>query len=94
MEKIVIGPASVPRLASHARLQFDAGRERWVLLAPERVIFPDEVALDILKRCTGAVSVAAIVAELAAAFEAPSGEIEADVTGFLQDLADKGMIRA
>lgn len=94
MEKVVIGPSSLPRLAPHAKLRFDSGRDCWVLLAPERVIFPDEVALDILKRCTGAASVAAIVDELAAAFEAPLSEIEADVTGFLQDLADKGMLRA
>lgn len=91
---ITIGEASVPRLPRGVKLRFDRQRERWVVLAPERVLVPDPVALEILKRCDGQASVAAIVDELAAAYDAPRQTILDDVCTLLQDLANKGMMTA
>jgi pyrroloquinoline quinone biosynthesis protein D len=48
--------------------------------------------VEILKRCDGKASVSAIVADLAEAFEAEPAQVAGDVRGFLQDLADKGML--
>ena len=84
---------SLPRLPRHVKLRFDKARERWVVLAPERVLMPDETALAILKRCDGETSVNAIVAHMAEAYEAPPEEIREDVSALLQDLADKGFIQ-
>jgi pyrroloquinoline quinone biosynthesis protein D len=87
-----INEASVPRLRPGVKLRFDRTRAAWVLLAPERVLMPDEIAVEILKRCDGKASVAAIVDDLATTFAAERNQIEADVRTFLQDLADKGMV--
>ena len=91
-ERPPIGDEAVPALARGVRLRFDKARNAWVLLAPEKVLMPDQVAVEILKRCDGKASVAAIVDDLAATFAAERSQIEADVNAFLQDLADKGMV--
>jgi pyrroloquinoline quinone biosynthesis protein D len=85
---------SVPRLPRHVKFRFDQTRRQWVLLAPERLIMPDEIAVEILQRIDGERSVAAIVALLAAKFEAPAHEIEADVLQMLGELAEKGYLVA
>ena len=85
---------SVPRLPRGVRLRFDEARGGWVLLAPERVLTPDETAVDILRLCDGGRSVAAIVDELGREYDAEPEAIAADVLAFLQDLADKGMIES
>ena len=82
----------VPALPRGVRLRFDQARKVWVLLAPERVLMPDPIAVEILKRCDGKRSVAAVVDDLAETFAAERAQIETDVTAFLQDLADKGML--
>jgi pyrroloquinoline quinone biosynthesis protein D len=53
---------------------------------------PDDISVEILKRCDGRASVSAIVEELARTFEADAAQVAGDVRGFLQDLADKGML--
>ena len=83
---------SVPALRRGVRLRFDEARSAWVLLAPERVLMPDEIAVEILKRCDGKAAVSAIVDDLARTFEAEPAQVAGDVRGFLQDLADKGMV--
>jgi pyrroloquinoline quinone biosynthesis protein D len=93
-ERVMIGEASVPRLRRGVKLRFDPRREAWVLLAPERVLVPDEIALEVLKRCDGRATVAALVDDLSQAFEAERAVIAQDVAALLQDLADKGMIEA
>lgn len=85
--------ACVPRLAPGVKFRFDEARQAWVLLAPERLFLPDEQAVEILKLVNGARNLAAIMAELAARFEAPAELIEADVGAMLQDLAAKGAVR-
>lgn len=88
-----LGEESVPALPRHVRLRHDPARGAWVLLAPERILVPDEAAVEILKRCDGRRSVAGIVDELCAAYDAPRDEIAGDVLAMLRDLAEKGMIR-
>ena len=88
----MVAATSVPRLPRGVRLRFDKARDAWVLLAPERVLLPDEAAVEILKRCDGEATVEAIVADLCRAYDADRAEVAADVQAFLQDLADKGMV--
>ncbi len=91
--RAIIEDGSLPRLPPHVKLRFDQRRNRWIVLAPERVLMPDEVALEILKRCDGATSVRAIVESLAETYEASAEEIGEDVAELLQDLADKGFVQ-
>ncbi len=90
--RAIVEDSSLPRLPRHVKLRFDQRRNRWIVLALERVLLPDEIAVEILKRCDGKTSVSAIVANLAAAYEAPAEEIGVDVAEMLQDLADKGFV--
>jgi pyrroloquinoline quinone biosynthesis protein D len=87
-----LAPTARPRLAPHVRLSFDARRQRWVVMAPERLLVPDETAVEILRRCTGDASVDNIAADLAREFDAPVSEIARDVALLLRDLGDKGII--
>jgi pyrroloquinoline quinone biosynthesis protein D len=79
-------------LPRHTRLKFDDTRKVWVILAPERVLAPDDIAVEVLKLCDGALSVADIVDQLAARYAAPREAISVDVIAMLQDLADKGFL--
>lgn len=93
-EAIAISEESVPRLPRGVKLRFDKERDRWVVLAPERVLVPDQIALEIIKRCDGTATVAGIVDDLAQTFNAPREVIQKDVSAMLQDLADKGVMTA
>jgi len=81
-----------PRLPRGVRLVHNEAQGGWVLLAPERVFKADAVAVEILKRCTGEATLAAIVDDLAAAFNAPRERIATDVTALLRGLADKRLL--
>lgn len=89
--KLSVTEASRPVLPRHAQLKFDKTRERWVILAPERVLAPDEIAVEVLQLCDGR-NVAQMVDQLAAKYAAPREDIGADVVVMLQDLADKGFL--
>jgi len=83
---------SVPQLAGGVRLKNDQARGRWVLLAPERVLVPDETALEVLRRMDGASSVGHIAELLAEEYDAPAETIRRDVLALLNDLAEKGFV--
>jgi pyrroloquinoline quinone biosynthesis protein D len=89
---ISVSEASRPVLPRHAKLRFDETRQRWVILAPERVLAPDEIAVEILQLCDGARNVAEMIDQLAAKYAAERAAIGADVIAMLQDLADKGFL--
>jgi pyrroloquinoline quinone biosynthesis protein D len=81
-----------PRLPRGVRLVHNEAQGGWVLLAPERVFKADAIAAEIVKRCTGEASLAAIVDDLAKTFTAPRERILADVTALLRSLADKKLL--
>ena len=87
-------PDSKPRLPRGVRLRRDEARNQWVLLAPERVLQLDPIAVEVLTRCTGEATLAAIVDDLAAGFAAERGRIEADVQAMLAGLVDKKVLVA
>jgi pyrroloquinoline quinone biosynthesis protein D len=89
---ISVSEASRPLLPRHAKLKFDETRQRWVILAPERVLAPDEIAVEVLQLCDGVRSVAGIIDQLAEKYAAPRDAIGTDVIAMLQDLADKGFL--
>jgi len=89
---ISVSATSRPKLPRHARLKFDETRHVWVILAPERVLAPDEIAVEVLQLCDGVRSVADIADQLAVKYAAPREAILTDVIAMLQDLADKGFL--
>lgn len=93
-ERLVIADATVPKLVSHARLQFDKHRDQWIVQAPERLLVLDPIATEIVQRCTGEATVASIIDDLVEKFTAPREVIARDVNAMLQDLADKGIMTA
>ncbi|MCO6180582.1 pyrroloquinoline quinone biosynthesis peptide chaperone PqqD [Ciceribacter sp. RN22] len=88
-ERAVLSLSSRPMLKRYCRLQFDPVRDAWALLAPERVYWPNEVSLEILRLCNGQRSPRKIIECLAEQYETPAGDITADVETFLQEWADR-----
>ena len=91
-EGSVIADDARPRLPRGVRLTYNEAQGGWVLLAPERIFKADAVAAEILKRCTGEATLAAIVDDLAAAFNTPRERIHADVSKLLTGLAEKKLL--
>lgn len=87
-----VSDESVPRLPRGVRLVDSAAQGGMVLLAPERVFKPDAIAVEILKRCDGTATVAAIADELATAYNAPRERVLGDIKTLLGSLADKQLL--
>ena len=83
---------TVPKFPKHVRFKYNEPRKERVILAPERLGKPDEIAVEILKLVDGRKSVKEISNELSGKFNAPEDVILKDVTNMLQELADKGFI--
>src|SRR5438128_2694436 len=49
----LIEGASVLRFAPHAKFRFDEVRQAWIVLVPERLLLPDEQAVEILHLVDG-----------------------------------------
>jgi len=81
-----------PRLPRGVRLVHNEAQGGWLLLAPERVFKADAIAAEIVKRCTGEATFAAIVDDLAKTFSAPRERVLADATALLRGLADKKLL--
>ena len=92
--RLIIERGTRPVLPRHLRLRHDAGRGRWLLLAPERILTPDDIAVSILRLCDGARTVDEIAETLAADYDAAVEDIRGDVIGLLQDMADKRYIES
>ena len=86
---VVLTAEHCPQLPSYIKLHHDKVRERWVLLAPERVLEPDDTALEIVHLCDGKTSVNAIVEAMGAKYQAPAEQMLSDIMAMLQDLLDK-----
>jgi pyrroloquinoline quinone biosynthesis protein D len=91
-EARAISPEAKPKLPRGVRLVHNEAQGGWVLLAPERVFKADAIAAEIVKRCTGEATVAAIVEDLAITYKAPRERIMTDVSALLGILADKQLM--
>ena len=92
-ERTIGSSEIVLKLHRHAKLRFDKARDKWIILAPERVFELDEIAYEVISRCDGERTVTDVVNELCLKFDQVEREvIMNDVVGMLQNLADKGFV--
>ncbi|WEX90632.1 pyrroloquinoline quinone biosynthesis peptide chaperone PqqD [Sinorhizobium garamanticum] len=87
-----ISGASVVKLARGVRLHEDPVRGQMVLLAPERAMALDDIAVAIVEALDGKRNLDRIVADFAAKFDAPAAEIAGDVRAFVQELAIRRLL--
>jgi pyrroloquinoline quinone biosynthesis protein D len=88
-----ISPATRPRLAGKARLRWDRKDGRFMLLYPERGLVLNATAADVVRLCTGELSVGDIVERLAAKYaQQPRADVEREVLGFLTRIAERGLL--
>jgi pyrroloquinoline quinone biosynthesis protein D len=87
-----ISAQTIPALRRGIRRHYDATREQNVLLCPERVILLDDIGNSIIELCDGERSIAAISLALAERYAEDPAQVEADVTSFVQELSDKGLV--
>ncbi|RUQ62212.1 pyrroloquinoline quinone biosynthesis peptide chaperone PqqD [Azospirillum doebereinerae] len=73
-------------------LRHDRLRDQWMLMAPERLLVLDELALAVVRAGTGGDAVEIAIDRLAAEYDAPREEISADVLELLTDLRNKGYL--
>jgi pyrroloquinoline quinone biosynthesis protein D len=92
-QRAIVSRQSTPSLPTHVRIQFDPVRQAHAVLSPEKVFWPNEISLDILRRCDGRTDVGHIIADLAVEYGAEEAEIASDVTAFLQEWADKLLVK-
>ncbi len=92
-ERALVSPRSVPSLPKHVRIQYDPVRQAFAVLSPEKVFWPNDISLDILRRCDGRSTVCHIIAELAADYDAEQEAVAADVVAFLQEWSDKLLVK-
>jgi pyrroloquinoline quinone biosynthesis protein D len=89
---IQVSDSDRPQLPRGVRLTHNEAQGGWILLAPERVFKADAITAEILKRCTGEMTLHAIVDDLARTFAAPRERIHADVVKLLGGLAEKKLL--
>src|SRR6185369_15383931 len=90
--RLMVSPASRPRLARTARLRFDRKTERWMLLFPEKGMALNATGADILRLCTGDPSLTEIAERLAVRYGREAGAVERDVLDFLAAMAVRGLV--
>ena len=83
LDAIVVRRDAAPSAAAYLKLRFDAGRDRWVPLAPERVLYARPDCRRGAQLCDGKRTVEEIVEELARKYGAPR-DIRTDVHRLLQ----------
>lgn len=86
------GPASVPVLPRGVRLRHDAARGGWTLLAPERIVNPDQIAHATLALVDGQRDLGTIAQILSREYAADIGEIFGDITELVVRLRDRGLL--
>ncbi|MBA3040535.1 MAG: pyrroloquinoline quinone biosynthesis peptide chaperone PqqD [Alphaproteobacteria bacterium] len=89
---VAVTGATVARLARGVRLREDPVRGQTVLLAPERALALDEIAVAIVKALDGTRDLDTIAEGFARQFEAPQDQVLADVIAFIREFSDRRLL--
>lgn len=92
-ERAFVSPGSMPALPKHVRIQYDPLRQAFAVLSPEKVFWPNDISLDILRHCDGRSTVEQIIAALAKDYDADAADVADDVLAFLQEWSDKLLVK-
>ncbi|WP_290870304.1 pyrroloquinoline quinone biosynthesis peptide chaperone PqqD [Aquabacterium sp.] len=82
--------AVCPRVRKPFRLQWEPAQSAWVLLYPEGMVKLNGSAGEIMSRCDGERSVAALITELQTRFQLP--DLGNDVRAFLHMARQQGWV--
>lgn len=82
-----------PGFSRGYRLQHDKIRSQWLIQAPERALFADDIAVAILQELDGRTPISTIIDRLSARYHAPRERIAEDVLTLLSDLYTKKILR-
>jgi pyrroloquinoline quinone biosynthesis protein D len=83
-----------PRLASRARLKFDAVAKQEMLLFPEAALLLNETGAAIVRLCDGARSIDQIIDDLASQFGgADRDALRVEVRQFLEAIRARGLLQ-
>ncbi len=85
-------PESVLEIDLRFRFQWEEAQQSYVLLYPEGMIKLNESAGEILKRCDGTRTYAAVLEDIKHDF--PDADVEPDVREFLEIAHEQGWVRA
>jgi len=91
-QTVTITAATVIKLPRGVRLHEDPVRKQMVLLAPERALALDEIAVVIVKALDGVRSLDQIADGFAQDFGAPKDQVLADMISFAQEFANRRML--
>ena len=86
-----INESIVPKFPKHVRFRFNKPRKEWVILAPERLVKMDPIAVEILQLVDGEKTVKIIANELCKKFNAPLETILGDVIEMCKIYLIKGL---
>ncbi|MBP1850344.1 pyrroloquinoline quinone biosynthesis peptide chaperone PqqD [Rhizobium halophytocola] len=89
---VQISGDSVVRLARGVRLREDPVRGQTVLLAPERALALDEIAIAVVKALDGERTLQAIAADFAHQFDAPEDTILADIIAMIGAFSERRLL--
>lgn len=86
-----VDPASVLKISSGYRLQFEKSQDTWVLLYPEGMVKLNPSAAEILKRCDGQRNLTEVIQQLEKDFEQTG--LENDVLSFAEIALEQKWIK-
>lgn len=89
---VLITDSSVVKLPRGVRLRQDPVRDHMVLLAPERAMALDDIAVVIVQALDGVKSVDVLSQEFSEKFNAPKDQIAQDIKAFLTELSNRRML--
>ena len=89
---VTVTAQTIAKLARGVRLREDPVRGQTVLLAPERALALDEIAVMIVNALDGVRDLDAIAQEFSVKFEAPKEQILVDVIAFVDEFSKRRML--
>ncbi|MEB2847876.1 pyrroloquinoline quinone biosynthesis peptide chaperone PqqD [Rhizobiales bacterium RZME27] len=89
---VTVTSQTIAKLARGVRLREDPVRGQTVLLAPERALALDEIAVMIVNALDGERTLDAIAAEFSVRFEAPKDQILSDMIAFVDEFSKRRML--